>query len=100
LADGTKQTFKWSFICPEQTIFNQVCQVKCFCIWFPLTSIMNITSTGEYDLHFPHRRHPLFRGRVFLQPEPEFRRHPFHHRQGLSGTTSFLTFSMIPSASL
>lgn len=24
LPDGTKQVFKWSFICPEETIFNQV----------------------------------------------------------------------------
>jgi len=23
MADGTSQVFKWSFICPEQTIFNQ-----------------------------------------------------------------------------
>ena len=23
-ADGKEQTFKWSFICPEETVFNQV----------------------------------------------------------------------------
>jgi hypothetical protein len=23
-ADGKEQTFKWSFICPEETLFNQV----------------------------------------------------------------------------
>ena len=33
LADGTKQTFKWSFICPEQTIFNQVRLVQILAIF-------------------------------------------------------------------
>jgi len=30
MADGTSQVFKWSFICPEQTIFNQVGQFAFF----------------------------------------------------------------------
>lgn len=27
-ADGKNQTFKWSFICPEETIFDQVGIIK------------------------------------------------------------------------
>lgn len=27
-SDGRNQTFRWSFICPEETVFNQVNYIK------------------------------------------------------------------------
>ncbi|XP_046633092.1 U-scoloptoxin(01)-Cw1a-like [Daphnia pulicaria] len=47
LADGTKQTFKWSFICPEETIFNQ----ESMTCTFPTDAIPCSEAASFYNLN-------------------------------------------------
>ncbi|XP_063221388.1 U-scoloptoxin(01)-Cw1a-like [Bacillus rossius redtenbacheri] len=47
LADGVERTFKWSFICPEETVFNQ----ESFTCSRPEDSVACEESPQYYDLN-------------------------------------------------